>query len=61
LRRNVGSRIKYPVSGGDGGELNSLKTKSLVYLILILLDQIMAIGKTAKQVKGTIRDTSNSS
>jgi hypothetical protein len=47
------------VSGGDGGELNSLREKSPVWLVLKLLDQIMAIGETAEQIKNAIGDTSH--
>jgi uncharacterized protein with HEPN domain len=44
------------ISGGDGGELNFPRVESQVWLVLKLLEQIMAIGETAKKITENIKD-----
>ena len=44
----------------DGGELNFLSVISHVFLVNKRLDQITAIGETAKQVEAAIRETNSS-
>jgi hypothetical protein len=48
FKRHVG------VSGGDGGELNSGTLDNPVVLVFSLLDQISAMGETAKQLKSAL-------
>lgn len=43
-----------------GEELNSLRMKSLVSLVLKLLNQIMVTGENVGQIKDSMKDTSNS-
>jgi hypothetical protein len=39
------------VSGGDGGELNSVTLESPISLTFSLLDQLTALGDTARQLR----------
>ena len=41
----------HPVSGGEGGELNSVTLESPISLTFSLLDQLSALGDTAKLLK----------
>jgi len=40
--------------GGDGGELNSVTRESPILLVFSLLDQISALGDTAKLLKNVL-------
>jgi hypothetical protein len=42
------------LTGGDGGELDSLSVKSLDFLVQKLLGQFISIGEITKQVKANI-------
>jgi len=42
--------------GGDGGELNSTTLKSPILLVFSLLDQLTALGETAKRLKTVLID-----
>jgi hypothetical protein len=44
------------VSGGDGRELNSVTLESPISLTFSLLDQLTALGDTAKQLRNVLEN-----
>ena len=47
----------FELDGGDGGELNSGTPNNPIVLVFSLVDQISAMGDTAKQLKSALTNT----
>ena len=43
--------------GGDGGELNSVTLENPILLVFSLLDQLTALGESAKQLGTVLRSS----